>query len=102
MPDARGRLHYVIEKTEDAAQRTLTAVETMIPLSDQFVTGAAQLKIALTAEPPAMLLQQRTVALLDDVAQRTAATSGTRQRERLARAKHQLAGQRSRPTNRAR
>ncbi len=67
MPDARARLHYVIEKTEDAAQRTLTAVETMIPLSDQFVADAGELRLAFVAEPGTSSLQQRTLAFLDGV-----------------------------------
>lgn len=40
MPDARDRLRYVIEKTEESAHRTLTAVEFMLPLAEGLVTGA--------------------------------------------------------------
>jgi len=44
MPDARDRLQYVIEKTEQAANRTLSAVETMIPCADTLVQQAAVLR----------------------------------------------------------
>ncbi len=47
MPDARARLLYVIEKTEEAANRTLTAVETMIPMSDRMVERAQRLQAEL-------------------------------------------------------
>jgi len=35
IPDAKERLNYVISRTEDAANRTLTAVEASIPLCDE-------------------------------------------------------------------
>ena len=50
MPDARARLRYVVEKTEEAADRTLTAVEHMIPMSDNMVRQAAALRLAIPAE----------------------------------------------------
>jgi len=34
LPDAQNRLQYVIQKTEDAANRTMDAVEACLPLSD--------------------------------------------------------------------
>lgn len=40
IPDARERLNYVIEKTEEAAHRTLSAVEDSLPLSDRLRTEA--------------------------------------------------------------
>ena len=40
MPDARERLAYVIEKSEEAAHRTLGAVETLLPLADRLLHGA--------------------------------------------------------------
>lgn len=40
MPDARERLAYVTEKTEEAAHRTLAAVEGLLPLSEQLAIGA--------------------------------------------------------------
>jgi chemotaxis protein CheZ len=40
MPDARERLAYVIEKSEEAAHRTLGAVETLLPLADRLLQGA--------------------------------------------------------------
>ncbi len=48
MPDARGRLSYVIEKTEEAAHRTLEAVEEMMPLAERLTAGAGT--IAALAE----------------------------------------------------
>jgi chemotaxis protein CheZ len=41
MPDARNRLSYVIEKTEDSAHRTLAAVEDMMPLAERLASGAS-------------------------------------------------------------
>lgn len=41
MPDARSRLAYVIEKTEDSAHRTLAAVEDMMPLVSRVGESAA-------------------------------------------------------------
>ena len=35
LPDAQNRLQYVIEKTEDAANRTMDAVEACLPLTDE-------------------------------------------------------------------
>ncbi len=43
MPDARNRLNYVIEKTEEAANKTLTAVEEALPLADNLNSGATDL-----------------------------------------------------------
>ena len=50
MPDARARLRYVVEKTEEVADRTLTAVEHMIPMSDNMVRQAAALRLAIPDE----------------------------------------------------
>ena len=50
MPDARERLRYVVEKTEEAADRTLTAVEHMIPMSDKLVQQAGALRQLMPAE----------------------------------------------------
>lgn len=43
IPDARERLQYVITKTDDAANRTLTAVEASIPLCDEAESQASEL-----------------------------------------------------------
>jgi chemotaxis protein CheZ len=40
IPDAKHRLNYVIQKTEEAANRTLNAVETLLPISEKLNTGA--------------------------------------------------------------
>ena len=40
IPDARQRLNYVITRTEDAADKTLTAVEASIPLCEDMNTKA--------------------------------------------------------------
>lgn len=66
MPDARERLRYVVEKTEEAADRTLTAVEKMIPMSDNMVQQASALRMAMAdgeADVPA-----RMTSFLDVVA----------------------------------
>src|SRR5574344_917692 len=36
IPDAKQRLSYVIAKTEDAANRTMDAVEASLPLADEW------------------------------------------------------------------
>lgn len=38
LPDAQNRLQYVIERTEDAANRTMDAVEASLPLADKLST----------------------------------------------------------------
>lgn len=63
MPDARARLRYVVEKTEEAADRTLTAVEHMIPMSDNMVRQAAALRLVLATERDD--LQVQTLGFLD-------------------------------------
>jgi len=40
MPDARERLAYVIVKSEEAAHRTLGAVESLLPIADRLLQGA--------------------------------------------------------------
>lgn len=43
IPDAKIRLDYVLEKTEQAAHRTLSAVEQALPLSSSLVEQASEL-----------------------------------------------------------
>ncbi len=43
IPDAKERLNYVITMTEDAANTTLTAVENLMPVSDQLNVQAIEL-----------------------------------------------------------
>lgn len=43
IPNARERLKYVIEKTEDSANRTLTAIELAEPLSEELKSSARQM-----------------------------------------------------------
>lgn len=50
MPDARERLHYVIEKTAESAHRTLGAVEEMLGITAQLVANARALEAALLAD----------------------------------------------------
>jgi len=44
IPDAKERLNFVIEKTEDAANRTMDAVEDILPVSETIRTRAGQLQ----------------------------------------------------------
>ncbi|MFK8068216.1 MAG: protein phosphatase CheZ [Gammaproteobacteria bacterium] len=44
IPDATERLNFVIEKTEDAANRTMDSVEEILPVSETIRTRSAQLK----------------------------------------------------------
>lgn len=60
MPDARARLRYVVEKTEESANRTLTAVEHMLPLSDNMVQQATALRLAMPAERSGLAGQMHT------------------------------------------
>ena len=60
MPDARERLRYVVEKTEEAAARTLTAVEHMIPMSDKLVHQAVALRALMPSEGLALHGQLHT------------------------------------------
>lgn len=43
IPDAKERLNYVITKTEEAANRTLTAVEDLLPISEKMGRDAGKL-----------------------------------------------------------
>lgn len=43
MPEARERLHYVVEMTENAANKTMTAVEESLPITDKLLDKAKQL-----------------------------------------------------------
>ncbi len=43
IPDAKERLHYVIDMTEQAANQTLTAVENLLPVSEQLNEQATEL-----------------------------------------------------------
>lgn len=43
IPDARERLRYVISKTDEAANKTLTAVEESIPICDDLAKEASEL-----------------------------------------------------------
>jgi len=52
MPDARERLNYVMEKSEEAAHRTLGAVEQLLPLADLLLRGVSD-----TARDPDTLLR---------------------------------------------
>ncbi len=44
IPDARERLQYVIDKTEDAANRTMDAVDISMPIADQLTEKLAQVR----------------------------------------------------------
>lgn len=67
MPDARDRLHYVVLKTEEAANRTLNAVEVMIPMSDTLVQQAVALRNAIEAGADVLPLTGRVCQFLDRV-----------------------------------
>ncbi len=43
IPNARERLNYVIEKTEESANRTLTAIEATVPISEELEDSAKQM-----------------------------------------------------------
>ncbi len=43
IPDAKERLQYVINMTEEAADKTLTAVENLLPVSEQLTQQASEL-----------------------------------------------------------
>lgn len=43
IPDAQSRLNYVIETTEQAANRTMDAVESSMPIAEKFNTGISSI-----------------------------------------------------------
>lgn len=49
IPDAKDRLNYVIEMTDKAANRTMDAVESCLPLSDKIADKIQQIKPAWTS-----------------------------------------------------
>lgn len=46
LPDAKNRLNYVMERTEEAANRTMDAVEASLPLADKLATETASIEPA--------------------------------------------------------
>lgn len=50
MPDARERLSYVIEKSEEAAHRTLSAVEEMLPIAERLAAAAEGDEVRVAGE----------------------------------------------------
>ncbi len=69
MPDAKERLHYVIAMTEQAADQTLTAVETLLPISqtlnDQVEQLAAKWGRFLDREMPLAEFKAMTSEITD-------------------------------------
>jgi len=45
IPDARERLNYVIKKTDDAAHKTLNAIEEVLPIVESFESSVSQLGV---------------------------------------------------------
>ncbi|WP_130831345.1 protein phosphatase CheZ [[Erwinia] mediterraneensis] len=82
IPDARDRLNYVVGKTAQAADRTLSCVETARPLQDQLCQRALPLKQRWDAwfvEPVEMPVARQLVidtrAFLSDVPELTRLTN---------------------------
>lgn len=71
IPDTKLRLGYVIEKTEEAAHRTLSAVEEILPLSEKFTKDAAALHEAMFEFCDDLdvehHLQKQILAFLEDI-----------------------------------
>ncbi len=44
IPDAKERLNYVITRTEEAANKTMDAVEASLPIADNLQTGLTNIK----------------------------------------------------------
>jgi len=65
IPDARARLQYVIDKTAEATDRTLGAVETLIPLSDELMGEAAGLRARLVGLDDARVIKQEVDRFLE-------------------------------------
>ena len=68
MPDARARLAYVVRKTAEAADSTLTAVEVMQPINDRMARNAASLRAELEAADDAPARRAAMLSHLDEVA----------------------------------
>lgn len=66
MPDARERLNYVIAKTEEATDRTLSAVERMQPVNERIASGASALRGELDGAGDLAQLRRQVQAFLDD------------------------------------
>jgi len=75
MPDARERLSYVIEKSEESAHRTLAAVETMLPIAERLTAAVpAEIREAgehLRAGLTAVLMAQEYQDLTGQVIKKT-------------------------------
>lgn len=79
MPDAAERLRYVITMTEQAANTTLTAVETAIPISDSLQQDAGRLKGRWEKFSEHELIENEFRVLSDDVGQFLQATESNSQ-----------------------
>ena len=67
IPDARDRLKYVIERTAEATDRTLNAVERMQPVNESLASNAAELRERLASETDAAARATVISAFLDQV-----------------------------------
>lgn len=67
MPDARARLAYVVRKTAEAADCTLTAVEDLQPVNERLVGNAANLRAELESTDDAGALRAAMLAHFDEI-----------------------------------
>jgi chemotaxis protein CheZ len=80
IPDAKQRLNYVMQKTEEAANRTLGAVEKLLPLSEQIGETAEQCSADLARFTRREMSVEEFKALCERLAQfldRVKSDSGT-------------------------
>lgn len=93
MPDARERLNYVVAKTEEAADRTLSAAEAMQALNDDLVARASALRGELGAPGDDAALRERVLTFLDEVEAGGSALRGHVTEVMLAQEYQDLTGQ---------
>ncbi len=93
MPDARERLNYVIEKTEEAADRTLTAAEAMQDINERLLERSTELRAELGGVEDLASLRVVFGRFLDDVDASAASCRGSLNDVMMAQEYQDLTGQ---------
>jgi len=93
MPDARERLNYVIEKTEEAADRTLTAAEAMQDVNDGLLARTSALRVELGGVDDLESLRAMFGRFLDEVDTSSATFRGSLTDVMMAQEYQDLTGQ---------
>ena len=75
LPDTQDRLNYVMQLTEQAAQRVLESVEQAIPLQNELEVRAASLSQELKGEKDPAVMSAKIQAFLEGIPKFTSDTS---------------------------